>query len=171
MRTSPSVFLMVFLFSLSSPAFSYEDAPQAKPGVYGSSKNIKCPIRIKPGLGIGPLEVGRPLKEVEGVGMDLKTVQRSTTHMIAGRFSIGINEHGNVRYVEAEIGDLPDCIYYEKHKIKKSASAKQLATLFPGCGKEESLVGGNSIKCDGISITTGGWGGKQRTPALKILAK
>ena len=157
---------------LSGTAFPYSDAPQAKPGVYGTLKNVKCPIEVKPGVGIGPLEIGESLNEVEKIGMDLKTVQGTKTFMIVGKYMIGVNDQDNLRLVEAEMGDLPNCIYFKKIKINKKSSDQQLASIFTGCRRDTQVkIGGSSIDCDGISITTGGWGGRQKTPILKILAQ
>jgi hypothetical protein len=163
------IFTILSFFLLPELAFSKGDALQAKPSAYGTSKNVHCPIEIKPGIGIGPLELGQSLNEVESLGMDMKTVQGSKDLLIVGRYSIGLNDQRKLRFIEAEIGDLPNCIYFGKHKIKKTSSGKQLAKLFLGCGKEASLEGGKSIQCDGVVISTDGWGGQQKTPALKIL--
>jgi hypothetical protein len=166
---------MKFIFLFTSLAFpilssAFEIVAQAKPGVYGSSKNVNCPIEIKPGKGIGAIELGRNIKEIEGFGMDIKSVQGSKTILVIGRYSVNLTEQGNVMLVEMELDDAPNCLIYNKQKIRKNMSSKQLAKIFKSCKAEESRDGGNLIECDGISIGTGGWGGRQKTPQLKILA-
>jgi hypothetical protein len=160
--------ISIFVFTFYS--FAYESVQQAKPGEFGSSKNVICPIEIIPGKGIGSIELGRNIKEIERLGMDIKSVQGSNTNLVIGRYSVGLTEHGNVMLVEMELGDVPNCLIYNKKKIRKDLSSKQLAKIFKGCNAEESRKGGNLIECEGISIGTGGWGGKQKTPQLKILA-
>jgi hypothetical protein len=168
---SPLLSLMLLPLLCPFLAWSYEDAPQGKPGEYGSSKNVACPIIVRPGIGIGPIELRQDLKQIESTGLELKTVQGSTAHMIAGRYVIQFDEYGKLHYVQAEVGDLPDCVYYGNLKINKSASVRDLMKVFPGCIMPTGLpsTGGTSIKCNGIYIGFGGWGGQQKTPTLKVL--
>jgi|GEM_PF-2692428 len=169
---STTIGALFVVLLLSGTSFSYSDAPQAKPGVYGTLKSVKCPIVVKPGVGIGPLKLGESLNEIEKLGMDLKTVQGTKTFMIVGKYTVGVNEQDRLTLIEAELGDLPNCIYFGKRKINKMSSDQQLAKIFAKCGNDNQIkVGGSSIECDGISITTGGWGGQQKTPILKILAQ
>lgn len=163
--------VLPFILFLPILCFSYEDALQGRPSIYGSSKNVKCPIEVVPGRGIGPMEVGRHLKEFVDLKMMMKSVQGSKTHMIIGRYSVQFSEQGILNYVEAEIGDLPDCVYFGKTKITKKMSSAQIAKILPNCKKQEMRYGGNIIECEGISIGSGGWGGNQKTPQLKVMTK
>lgn len=165
-----SIILSLILF-LPVFCFSYEDVLQGRPSIYGSSKNVNCPIEVVPGKGIGPLEVGRHLKEFEDLKMTMKSVQGSKTHMIIGRYSVQFSEQGILKYVEAEIGDLPDCVYFGRTKITKKMSSAQIAEILPNCKKLEIRYGGNIIECEGISIGSGGWGGTQKTPSLRVMIK
>ena len=152
-------------------ASNFQDVPQNRPGIYGSSKNVSCPIKILPGIGLGPFEIGHDLKEVENLGMEIKTVQGSKSSLVIGRYSIGLDYQNKIMVIEAEIGDLPNCLIFDKRKVSNSTTKKKLAKIFKNCKKEENREGGNLIECKGISIGTGGWGGQQKTPTLKITAQ
>ena len=105
------------LFLQHSPAYDF--VSQSKPGVYGTSKNMKCPVEIIPGRSIGPIELGRNIKEIENLGMDIKSVQGSRSILVVGRYSVSLNDQDNVMLVELEIADAPNCLTYNKQKIKK----------------------------------------------------
>ena len=164
------IVMTAFSLLIASTGFCFEDVLQAKPGEHGSSKNIKCPIEVVPGQSLGPIELGRHRAEIEGLGLEMKTVQGSKQTMIVGRYHVGFDDAGKVHLVEAEIGDLPNCLTFGAKKIRKKMSAAQLAKVFKNCKPEEMRKGGNLIECEGIYISTGGWGGHQKTPALKILS-
>lgn len=163
-------FSIILLAIYSIAVFSYESVPQARPGIYGTLKNVECPIVVVPGKRIGSIELGQNIKEIENLGMEIKSVNGSSSLLIVGRYSVSLTPQGYIRLIEAEIGDLPNCLRYENQNLKKVITSKQLSHLFKGCKKEEVLFGGNSTKCEGISIGTGGWGGTQKTPSLKIEA-
>ncbi len=163
-----SLSLFVSLWPLA--LMSYEDVPQARPGIYGSLKNLKCPIQILPGHAFGPIELDRNLKELEDLGMPIKNVQNSKNFFIVGEFSIGLDDQSKIISIEAEIGDLPNCLVFKKLKLNKKMSVIKLSKIFDGCGKSETLIGGNIIKCKGLTINTGGWGGQQKTPSLRIIS-
>lgn len=160
--------IILFALMLPSLSFSYKDVSQARPSKYGSKKNVICPWEIVPGVGIGPLKLNQTVQEIEKLGMDMKTVQGMKAVMVVGMSTIGVTQTDVVRYVEVEIGDLPDCLVFKKTKIKKTMSEKVLAQLFTNCQPQEIRLGGNLIQCDGIAILTGGWGGRQKTPSLQI---
>ncbi len=169
MKTTTLLLFAVTILTISTKVFSNDAVPQGKPGNHGSSKKMTCPIEIIPSVGFGSIQVGRNIEEIKSLGMDIKEVEGTNSYKVTRQYNLGTDNKGNIIYVEAEIGELPNCIYFEKQQIRRKSSAKQLAKIFRGCGKEEMLFGGNVIKCDGIYITTGGSGGRQKTPSLKVL--
>lgn len=55
----------------STKAYStrtYPDVLQARPSEYGSSKNLKCPIAVIPGQGLGPVQVGMQIQDSRPLG-------------------------------------------------------------------------------------------------------
>lgn len=167
-----NIFILLILCLLFlNHALAYEDVIQSKPGVYGTSKNVNCPIEIIPGKSIGLIELGRNIKEIENLGMDIKSVQKSEDTLIVGRFSVGLNDKFNVMRVELEMADAPNCLIFNKQKIKKTLSSKKLSKIFKNCKPEDVRFGGNIVECEGVSISTGGWGGTQKSPQIKILAQ
>jgi hypothetical protein len=162
-------FLITFLL-LSFTAFANaQNVPQGRPELYGSLKNVTCPIEVVPYQSIGPLRIGMTKNEVQALGMEMRGVQGIDGYFIVGMYTVQFLSD-KLFLIEAELKDLPDCMSYQKTKIKKSFDEKKLAKIFPVCKEMEIRFGGNIIECSGVTISIGGWGGKQKSPMLKVLA-
>jgi hypothetical protein len=155
------------LIVVSLNVLAFDKVPQLRPGLYGSLKNVKCPIEIIPSQAIGPLRKGMTFKEVEALEMDIKEVPAMKDHFIVGKYSIWVKDQV-VSMVEAEFRDLPDCVKFENKRISTNISPESLSKIFKGCGESQIKLGGNNIDCEGISIMTGGFGGEKKTPQVKI---
>jgi hypothetical protein len=161
--------LFTGLFFFSASANAYPQVEQARPSLHGSRKGITCPIKLVPNLSFGDIKLGMTLKELDALGMEIKQVLNSAGWYVVGLFSVRL-EQGKVVLIEAELADLPGCVEFESKRIPKKAPLKDLRQIFKNCSQEENLIGGNVTRCDGITIVTGGWGGKQKSPSLRVSA-
>lgn len=152
---------------LSTLANAYEKVPQGRPGTYGSSRGITCPIEIIPGKSIGSIKLGQSKKELEALKMTIKSVEASDL-LIVGRNLVHLDKKGLVVTVEAELGDLPSCLHVGDKELTKKMHPFELSRVFKKCQKTSVREGGNIIECDGIDIISGGWGGQQKTPLLRV---
>lgn len=164
-------FLFICLVTLSQSTFGYENVPQARPDLYGSSENLNCPMQVIPNRAIGPIELGRSLDEIKSLGMKIKTVQGSKTDLVVGRFSVVLNDSNKVIKVAALTADLPDCLSYQGKKLNKRMNSKQLAHVFAHCEEEAPGYEGVTFQCNGITIESGSKAAHLKSPELKITAR
>lgn len=123
--------------------------------LHAYAASIVCPVRIEPFRGIGTIHLGDTLAAV------------NATHA-ATRFTISFDHDHKVSFVEAQLADLPDCVTYKGVKIPRDAGGRKLSQIFENCGRAQALEGGHLTRCEGISISTDGRGGRQRTPSIRI---
>ena len=161
-------FILIFASIFSSLTYSYESVDHGRPAINGSSKNVNCPIQIVPGKSLGPLFLGQTTKQIEALKMDIKSVLRSESFLIVGRYSVALSDKNTVVMIEADLGALPDCVFYGKKKISKTMTPKEISLNFINCKKEIAIIGGNTTICDGVAIAVGGWAGLQKTPSINI---
>lgn len=146
----------------------FDEVDQARPSLHGSNKGVPCPLDVVPGRSIGQLELGQDFEQVKALGMKIKKVRNIERIYVVGPYSVAFNEQNKVSSVEAELGDLPLCVKYQGKKINPATSIKTLRGMFPECAKKEVRMGGNSVACQGITLTEGGWGGSQKTVGLTL---
>jgi hypothetical protein len=135
---------------------------------FASDKDPSCPIQVEPGQSFGPLKLGMSRDEVAKLGLTQKEAQTSRINQVIGLYTVQFDGEDKVIDIGAELEKLPNCLYYGKRKIKPTATAKELAKIFKNCKKEEVRMGGNHTHCQALWIQTGGWGGKQKTPNLRV---
>ncbi|MEN0060424.1 MAG: hypothetical protein AAGB31_16405 [Bdellovibrio sp.] len=164
----PSAILTILLL-LPGVSWGYEEAPLARPKTYGSSKGVTCPIAIIPGKSLGPIELGKNISELEVLGMSIKKVQGSESQLIVGRYTVEVDSAKTITAISAEIGDLPNCVKYKRHRITQKMFPQRIAKLFTKCAHPERLQGGSIIACDGVVIGSGKWSGQQKSPSLKVV--
>lgn len=162
-------YLIAMSILLHSQSGAYETAPQQRPSLFGSKQGMKCPIVVVPKISLGPLQIGMRMDQVETLGMQVKAI--TATAFIVGKYSITINSERVISQIEMELGDAPNCLYYRNKSISKASSTQQLAKIFESCEPERQHFGGTIIVCKGILIGSGGWGGLQKTPLLRIVSQ
>lgn len=145
----------------------FPEVDQARPSLYGSTRGVTCPVKVVPGKSIGQVQLGASMDELRKSGLEIKKVRGAGELYVVGPYSVRL-EGGKVQRLEAELGDLPDCIVYGQKKLAKTADLSALKRIFSACRDEEPGEGGNLTLCEGLGISTGGWGGQQKTPALRL---
>jgi hypothetical protein len=160
-------------------AFALDTVSALDPAEFGSSKGLKCPIAIVPGQSFGALRLGQEAEALKKMGLVVRPVEGASQAAVVGRFAVifeaprignvPLASLGTVKSIEGELGQLPACVTYKGKRIPKSSSVEKLARIFKNCKKGESAVGGNITECDGVLITSGGFGGRQKTPGLRVL--
>lgn len=131
-------------------------------------KDSSCPIQIEPGQSFGPLKLGMSREEVAKLGLIQKEGQTTRINQTVGFYTVQYDGQDKVVDIGAELINLPDCFFFRKRKINLTSSTKELSKIFKGCSKEEVRLGGNHIHCEALWIQTGGWGGKQKSPNLRV---
>jgi len=162
---TPLVLLLLALFSAISQALDI--VPAAKPSVYGSSEGLKCPIEVRLDQSIGPIHLGMTLEELKKTGLIMKQVRTedpSYGWYVVGEFSVRALPKQRVTIIEAQLDDLPDCVFFGKQKINRAAGFDELQKVFAACGSLDVRIGGTSSQCRGISVGTG-W---QDVPGLRL---
>ena len=140
---------------------------QLRPEVHGSPANIQCPIMVDPGQSFGKINLGMSREEVAKLGMVRKNLT-SKNDQIVGMFTVQYDEEGKVIDIGAEVKDLPDCLYFGKTKLNRELGGVGLSKQFKGCKAEDIRKGGNTINCPFMWIQEGGWGGKQKSPVIRV---
>lgn len=152
----------------TNEAVEVEEIDQARPSLYGSKKNVPCPVVVTPGQAIGLMQLGRKFQELREPGMVVKKVRQLSNVYVMGPYVASFNDEMKLVGISAELFDLPACVKYQDKTLDARQTMKQLRALFPGCDKTETRLGGNLTKCQGINLTEGGWGGKQKSVELSI---
>ena len=135
---------------------------------FAATKDNNCPIQIEPGQSFGQLKLGMGREEVAKLGLIQKEGQTTKINQTVGSYTVQYDGQDKVIDIGAELENLPDCLYYGKKKIKMTSSTKELSKIFKNCKNEEVRLGGNHIHCEALWIQSGGWGGKQKTPNLRV---
>ena len=163
-----NIFLLVLGLSFGTTCWGMEEVDQLRPETFGSAKNIRCPIQIVPGKSFGDLKIGMSREEVAKLKMVQKNLVGSKIHQIVGMYSVQYSEQNKVIDIGADIKDLPDCLNFGETKIKQTALHGELEKLFKSCRDRGFAAGGATTECQGIWIQSGGWGGKQKSPTLRV---
>lgn len=166
------LFFVFGIFLLQADALAVDTSvAQLRPSLFGSIMGMTCPIEVVPGKSLGMIPIGATRDSLKVLKYVMKNVKGMPDAMIVGMYSVYFDKKGRVNAVEAELGNLPTCVEMNKKRIKNHEHTENLVKFFTGCGAETKMEGGNVIACKGIQIRTGGWGGQQKTPALRISAK
>lgn len=153
-NTLMKTFFIFFLALISLNTFAKSDS--------------NCPIQIQPGKSFGHLKLGMTRDEVSKLGLVQKTTETTRLNQIIGLYTVQFDDQDKIVDIGAELEKLPDCLFFGKKKIRLTSTSKELSKIFKNCKKEEVRLGGTHIHCEALWIQTGGWGGKQKTPNLRV---
>jgi hypothetical protein len=150
----------LFLFALSMIAATYQKQTPAKPNTNSlrmgadliprSFSSNLCPLKIVPGEQIGPLKLGMPRQEIEGLGLQARLPAHDPNYVSSGEgeyahgsvgpFRITL-ENNKLSSVRAELKTLPNCLQYKEKKLSmRTGSLSELASKIGECEVEKEVL-------------------------------
>lgn len=124
-------------------------------GKNGDQAGIQCPVEIKPGEFIGPIELYMPRQNIFATGLKVKQLKGSPDNYLVGPFQVVIT-NGSVTQVAVEPAYLKQgCLKYDNKTIGQNATMAELRSTFEDCKPIDMRKGGGRSECTSITISQG----------------